>query len=308
MRDGPENVEIATVKEVVESKSDLQIRLVRQLLKVIADGAVEKGARLREIELSERFGVSRTPLRAALAHLLSLGVIEKRENGGQYVAVLTSQAQQLLEKVPQEDDEQVKERIARDWFDGDVPQVVPESFFQSRYGLGKARLSRVLSMLSAEGIVSRMAGYGWQFEPTLNSLAANDSSYDFRLMIEPGAILLPGFEFDKVRARLIRTRHQRVLGTSSLNISELFRLDEEFHLFVAECSRNAFVITAITQQNKLRRLLEYRSLIDMGRMNASCLEHIEILDALEADNRELAAAAMKLHLSKAKASAPSFKV
>lgn len=301
--------ETPTAEELawVESKSDLQIRLVRQILKMITDGALEAGARLLEIELSQQFGVSRTPLRAALAQLSSLGVIEKRHGGGQYVAVSKAEAQQLLEKVPQEDDEQVKECIARDWFDEEVPQVVAESFFQSKYGLSKTRLSRVLSMLSDEGIISRMAGYGWQFEPTLNSQAANDASYDFRLMIEPGTILLPGFQFDKARAVQIRSRHERVLGRPSPNMSELFRLDEEFHQFIAECSRNAFVITAITQQNKLRRLLEYRSLIDMGRLNASCLEHIEILDALEGGNRELAAAAMTLHLTKAKASAPSFR-
>jgi DNA-binding GntR family transcriptional regulator len=70
----------------VESKSDLQIRLVRQLLKMITDGALEAGARLLEIELSQQFGVSRTPLRAALAQLSSLGVIEKRDGGGQYVS------------------------------------------------------------------------------------------------------------------------------------------------------------------------------------------------------------------------------
>lgn len=291
----------------MESKSDLQVRLVRQLLKMITEGALRDGARLLEIDLSKQFGVSRSPLRAALAQLASLGAIEKRDGGGQYVSVSKDDAQLLLDKVPQEDDEQVKERIAREWFDGEVPQVVAESFFQSKYGLGKTRLSRILSMLSDEGVISRMAGYGWQFEPTLNSQAANDASYDFRLMIEPGAIMLPGFSLDKARAALIRDRHQHVLSTLSPNMSGLFRLDEEFHQFIAECSRNAFVITAITQQNKLRRLLEYRSLIDMGRLNASCLEHIEILDALERGNRDLAAAAMALHLTKAKASAPLFR-
>lgn len=290
----------------LDSRSDLQLRLVRQFLKMIADGMLEPGAHLREIELSRDFGVSRSPIRAALAQLALLGAAEKRDNRGFFVVADALSAQVILKAVPQEDEEQVKERIARDWFQGLVPAEVSESFIRSRYGLGKMTLARVLSMLSDEGIISRMPGYGWQFEPTLNSQEANDASYDFRLMVEPGAILQAGFVFDRERAVAIRSQHKRVLSQASHTMSDLFRLDEDFHLFIAECSNNMYVVQAVVQQNRLRRLLEYQSLIDTGRLNASCLEHIEILDALERGDRAAAADAMSRHLLKAKASTPDF--
>src|SRR5690606_1634422 len=198
---------------------------------MIADNSLETGAHLREVELSRTFGVSRTPLRAALAQLVALGAAEKREGRGLHVMVDAGQAEDLLATLPQEDEEQVKGRIAREWFDGLIPREVSESFFRSRYGLGKMTLSRVLSMLSDEGVISRMPGYGWQFEPTLNSQAANDASYDFRLLIEPGAILQPSFVYDRAAAAVIRSRHERVLSSKSRRLSELFRLDEDFHLF-----------------------------------------------------------------------------
>lgn len=290
----------------MNSKSDLQLRLVRKLLKLIIDGAVRPGDSLREIELSRQFGVSRSPVRAALAQLGELKAADRIEGRGMRVAVNDTAAQAILDAVPQEDEEQVKERIARDWFEGRIAREISESFFRTRYGLGRMTLSRVLSLLSDEGIISRMPGYGWQFEPTLNSLDANDASYDFRLLIEPASILQSGFVFDAAGAAVIRGRHDRILNATSHSLSELFRLDEEFHLFIARCSRNTFVVQAIAHQNKLRRLLEYASLIDTGRLHVSCQEHLAILDALDKGRKEQAAEAMRLHLRTAKAFPPIF--
>ena len=289
----------------MNSKTDLQLRLVRQLLTKIVDGAFETGAHLREIELSQVFGVSRTPLRAALAKVTELGAAERGWGRGLYVKATPEVAEQMLASLPQEDEEQIKEQLARDWFEGQIPREVSESYFRSRYGLGKK--SRVLELLCEEGVIVRSPGYGWQFEPTLNSQDSNDASYDFRLLVEPGAILQSSFHYDKVGAASIRSRHERVLNSQTRDLPELFRLDEEFHQFIAECSRNPFVIQAVAQQNKLRRLLEYASLIDTGRLNASCAEHIEILDALDAGDQKRAAGEMTRHLLQAKGSPPAFK-
>lgn len=289
----------------MDSKTDLQLKLVRQLLTKIVDGAFEPDTHLREVELAQVFGVSRTPLRAALAQLTALGAAERGWGRGLYVKATPEMAVQILDSLPQEEEEQIKEQIARDWFKGQVPREVSESFFRSRYGLGKK--SRVLEMLSEEGVIARSPGYGWQFEPTLNSQDANDASYDFRLLIEPGAMLQSSFHYDQSAAASIRSRHERVLNSKTRNLSELFRLDEEFHQFIAECSRNPFVIQAVAQQNKLRRLLEYASLIDTGRLNASCAEHFEILDALAAGEQKKAAQAMTRHLLQAKGSPPKFR-
>jgi DNA-binding GntR family transcriptional regulator len=289
----------------VNSRTDLQLKLVRQLLAKIIDGAFTTGTHLREVELSKYFGVSRTPLRAALAQATALGAAERGGGRGLYVKASPEQAVEILASLPQEDEEQLKEQIARDWFEGKIPRDVSESFFRQRYGLGKK--SRVLGMLADEGIITRSPGYGWQFEPTLNSQESNDASYDFRLLVEPGAILQATFRYHRARAAAIRSRHERVLNSQTRNLPELFRLDEEFHQFIAECSRNPFIIHAVAQQNKLRRLLEYASLIDTGRLNASCAEHLEILDALDEGKHKQAADAMARHLLKAKGSPPEFK-
>ncbi|MFG6550947.1 MULTISPECIES: GntR family transcriptional regulator [unclassified Sulfitobacter] len=289
------------------SKSDLQVRLARRLLQLIADGEMKPGDHLREVELSEKFAVSRTPIRGTLAFLEGLGALEKVANKGFFVRANGSVALKTINKLPQEDDEKIKDQIRKDWFDGNFPREVSEGEIRGRYDLGKMTASRVLAALAEEGIISRMPGYGWQFEPTLNTVAAHDESYDFRMIIEPEGILSNGFSLDATKASNLRKRHEQVLKNKQKPpLAEIIRLDEEFHEFIATCSRNRFVAQAVAHQNRLRRLMEYHSLIDAGRLTGSCLEHIEILDHLEAGENQKAAEAMRLHLRKAKEAAPEF--
>lgn len=55
----------------------------------IASGKLAPGARLEEAALAERFHVSRTPVREALAQLASAGLVEMRPRQGAIVATLS---------------------------------------------------------------------------------------------------------------------------------------------------------------------------------------------------------------------------
>jgi DNA-binding GntR family transcriptional regulator len=55
----------------------------------ITSGALEPGADLDEQELADRFGASRTPVREALRHLASIGLVEIRPRRGVVVASLS---------------------------------------------------------------------------------------------------------------------------------------------------------------------------------------------------------------------------
>ena len=61
----------------------------------IATGAFPPGTRLDEAELTQKFGVSRTPLREALIQLSSMGIVSMRPRRGAVVADVTPQ--RLLE-------------------------------------------------------------------------------------------------------------------------------------------------------------------------------------------------------------------
>ena len=57
----------------------------------IATGRLPPGTRLDETELSERFKVSRTPIREALIQLASVGIVEARPRRGAIIPHLTPQ-------------------------------------------------------------------------------------------------------------------------------------------------------------------------------------------------------------------------
>jgi DNA-binding GntR family transcriptional regulator len=83
-REGSET--IATDKDIFD-----------RIFAAVVDRRLRPGAHLREVELAEMFGVSRTKVRQALAKLIANGVVEVRSNRGAAVAAPTrAQARQVF--------------------------------------------------------------------------------------------------------------------------------------------------------------------------------------------------------------------
>jgi DNA-binding GntR family transcriptional regulator len=74
---------------VETARLSASMRVVRALEEDILQGRLKPGLRLDEQELARRFAVSRTPVREALRHLDSAGLIELRRNLGAVVRALT---------------------------------------------------------------------------------------------------------------------------------------------------------------------------------------------------------------------------
>lgn len=73
-------------------------RIEAALMDDIAAGVLDPGERLDEVRLTERFGVSRTPVREALSRLVAQGVLVPGEKRGVRVAVYTrAQLAQIFE-------------------------------------------------------------------------------------------------------------------------------------------------------------------------------------------------------------------
>lgn len=80
---------------VVEPGVPLADGVYRALQAAISDGVLASGARLVETELTEKLGVSRTPVREALRRLQSEGVIEARPHRGFVVVDLMQEAETI---------------------------------------------------------------------------------------------------------------------------------------------------------------------------------------------------------------------
>jgi DNA-binding GntR family transcriptional regulator len=72
-----------------KGRQNISADVAEQIRDMIAYGALPAGSRINEVLLSEQLGVSRTPLREALATLVSEGALENRPRKGNFVRPLT---------------------------------------------------------------------------------------------------------------------------------------------------------------------------------------------------------------------------
>lgn len=76
----------------VRSSPTLKLEVVRRLENEIVSGVLQPGTRLDEVQLAERYKLSRTPLREALAEIAASGLIEIRPRSGAFVTQLSPRA------------------------------------------------------------------------------------------------------------------------------------------------------------------------------------------------------------------------
>ncbi|HKJ18285.1 MAG TPA: GntR family transcriptional regulator [Xanthomonadales bacterium] len=70
-------------------RNNISVELAETLRFMIADGRLAANSRINEVHLSEQMGVSRTPLREALAMLAAEGALEAKPRRGMFVRPLT---------------------------------------------------------------------------------------------------------------------------------------------------------------------------------------------------------------------------
>lgn len=281
--------------------SELQLRMARNILEYLCRHDMNAGNHITEQELVEVFRVSRSPVRAALSYLAGRGVVERKRNRGYFLKLDSRDLRHLSLNLPRTAEEKLLAKITEDWLEMREPESFSESEFRRRYSLGRLAAARVLRKLSADGIVSRNRGHGWRFEPTLRSPEARNESYAFRMIIEPAAIRAPSFKLDRGLADLSRRHHEMVLrsGSEEMTPEKLSDIDAAFHRLIGVSSRNRFYLAAIERQNSLRRMVES---LDWNRAHliGSCVEHMEILAAIERGKHEEAAELMEHHLVSAR--------
>ncbi len=286
------------------------IRLARQVVSLAAAGGWATGRHVTEAELVMALRVSRTPIRSALKLLAREGVLEARPNQGFFLlrdgAALAAFD---LEQVPTAV-ETLYARLLRDRIGGLLPQAVSPAQLMARYGAGRAVVVQALARLADDGLLRRGGGRTLMFVDTLTDAGSLQASYEFRLAIEPAALRAEGLRVAREPLLRLRDRHRAMIerlgareGEPGLPASRLrlraavVGLDADFHEGLADLSGNPFAAAAIKQQVALRRLLEFGIEEKASRMTLWCREHLAVIDALLADDRDGAALRLGYHLS-----------
>ncbi|GGE39403.1 GntR family transcriptional regulator [Agaricicola taiwanensis] len=288
-------------KETPSSASPLVRELAGRLAGLIRAGSLVAGEKLATQRLADDFGVSRSPVREALAFLAVEGLIEQRPNRGYFVRSDVTHAEGAQsDELPREARPEYR-MLAEDWLHDRIPAEVTEQMLRERYGLTRAQLSDVLVRASREGWAEPKQGYGWRFLPVAKTSEAFTQIYRFRLVVEPAALLEPTFELDHTALGEQRRIQEHMLetGFARLPAERLIENGALFHEELVRMSGNSFMHMSLVRVNRMRRLFEYRAIIDRDRLSSQCTEHLQIIDALEAGDREEAARMLKLHLEKA---------
>ncbi|MBZ7215645.1 MULTISPECIES: GntR family transcriptional regulator [Klebsiella] len=274
-------------------------RIARQILDLISEAKFDPGHHLREQHLADALGVSRTPVRAGLKELTRMGAVEARPNQGFFLLKRSNELELLEIEQSKSNDQKLYEQLVHDRIAGVLPESFTQTEISQRYEVDRGVLTRTLVKLSEDGLIARNAGHGWRFLQTLNSDVALHNSYGFRLMIEPTALLTPNLHVDRQMLKRLRAQHLRLIthpDITQVPAKEIFETDALFHELLAEASGNLFVVQAIQQQNRLRRLLEFGSYHNKRRVKEWCEEHVAIIDALRENKQEQAAELMRKHL------------
>ncbi|MBZ9603585.1 GntR family transcriptional regulator [Phyllobacterium chamaecytisi] len=284
-------------------------RLANQILDVAREARFEPGHHLREQQLGDLLGVSRTPIRSALTLLAERGAVEAIKNQGFFLKAPPEELHRLEVEIPSTADQDLYTRIVEDRLSGQLNETITQTEISRRYGVDRILLQRTIAHLVNDGLIARNSGRGWIFLPTLDTQVALRNSYDFRKTIEPAGILLKTFRFDA--AALERSRLQHLYLEAHPDITtvdprQLFETDAQFHEMVAEFSGNIFFLQAIQQQNRLRRLLEFGGYTNRRRVRDWCHEHVTILDAISVGDQQKAALLMTSHLTTALTAAPRY--
>lgn len=287
---------------MIAKATALQIDLARQIAHYIADQGLPEGAHLTEKNLTAIFNVSRTPVRGALQLLAEYGHISYRPNSGYFVKACTDSGGLPLQRagIPV-GVEQLYRDIIRDRAQQELSDVLLESDLIERYGCSRPVLRQVLLRLSADQLIEKKPGRGWQFLPTLDSPQALHESYRFRMIIECQGLLESGFTVDADRLESCKHRFERIVqaGGQDVTPSEFFRMNAQFHEMLAEFSGNRFIVQAMRQQSQLRRFEEYSAFYRHDYILEATREHLEIIQAISERDMPWAASLMRRHLQSA---------
>ena len=283
--------------------SRLQRELTIGILRLIRADGLKSGTRLAEVALAERLQVSRTPVRAALSQLARRGLVQQGARRGYFVTDKTAAAHKVADRPVPADTDLLFLAIARDRRAGKLAEEVSERDLMRRYKATRPTVQRVLAKLAEVAAVQRKPGHGWRFQPSISDPHSREESYRFRQIVEPAALLEPGFRLDPAWIAEMRRRHHGMLDapwdrTASI---ALYEMNAQFHEGLAAASGNRYLQVAVEQQNRLRRFANYDWAFGHERVLVSCREHLAILDRLEAGDRAAAADLMRQHLQRANA-------
>lgn len=279
------------------SSSVLVQRIMTQLQQRIQRGELAVGSHMSAQKIADEFQVSRSPAREALVALADQGLLDQQANRGFFV--LPPRQPITLAAFSQLEEPEAYYQLSEDWLNDRIPQDVTELFVRQRYGLRKAQASEILNRAASVGWAQPKPGYGWRLSEVAKTRKSLDQIYNLRLLIEPAGLLEPAFERNPALLRQLASEQQHLLreGIETLPADALLRTGMRFHEELIKMSGNSMYHMVLVQMNNMRRLIEYRAMVDRKRYYQQCEEHLQIIELVEQGDNQAASELMQRHLT-----------
>lgn len=276
--------------------------LATRIVEMIRRENLQPGHRLTEQVLCDELRVSRSPVRKALQYLQEAGVVVSEPNKGFQVARQPTELGELALATDSAVEDALYMRIANDRMHGLIEPEVTEADLMARCVCTRAQIQRVLNRMAREGMVERKPGRGWWFRPLLSDAESHRESYRFRMIIEPAAILEPGYQVDLAELDKCKREQSELLegGIERCTAAELFRAGVHFHETVVAGAQNRFLLDSLRTINQMRRVVEYGTRLDRSRLHHQCEEHLMLIELLRQGERMEASQFLRQHLNAAR--------
>lgn len=289
-------------------------RLHRQIYDILEDrirgGLLDADAKLHEAHLASAFGVSRAPVRQALAELAEAGLVAK--DGAQGFRVVTGLGATTARSGggPAAPAPIGKLQAASSWqaIYARVEPAIAARMAVGRWQINESEMARfhdvsrtivreVLARLQERGLVRKDGRSRW-FAPALTPGYVAEL-YQMRWILEPVALLdalpqVPPGQLRDLRANL----RAAIDRADQLNGADLDRLETEMHVHLLAGCRNTSLAAAIRLYQSL--LVAHTFLYDrLPRLFAAepfLPEHLAVADRLCAGHFEEAAERLGEHL------------
>jgi DNA-binding GntR family transcriptional regulator len=173
-------------------------------------------------------------------------------------------------------------------------QVVEERPLSERMNISRTPMRMALSRLLGEGMISRLSN---------GLLVVKEVGIEeffelvhLRTLLESEAARLAAGRIRESTLQDLRDRIKAMAAEGIPDSEKHWQIDDELHEMIADASGNRWLARVIGDVRRRVRMCNIDRL--PKRFHETCMEHIAILDALQAADSDLASESMKSHLDR----------
>jgi DNA-binding GntR family transcriptional regulator len=173
-----------------------------------------------------------------------------------------------------------------------------EERLAERFGVSRTPVREALFRLHAEGVVIRHRDGGYC--PALPDVVVMRELYEVRIGLERQALRRPadhGTRHDVAILEPLRDEWRSLERDLAEPDPDFVLLDEAFHCALAEAAGNAALVEMLRLVNQRIRLVRMQDFLSPARIAVTIEQHLGIVDALLADDVELASERFEHHVA-----------